>query len=85
MGNLIGANIHAYVMETSGPLLAARVAQDVRAVIRSKEPRMTVLGVTSEEKITDQGTKMITAVEYEVAGEEGVLRIPTGEGGGFST
>jgi phage baseplate assembly protein W len=83
MGNGIGTRIHAFVNETSGPLLGARIAQDVRSVIRTKEPRMLVLGITTEEKITRDGTALVAAVEYQVGTENGTLAVPVGDGGGF--
>jgi len=83
MGNSVGTGIYSFVHETSGPLLGARVAADVRAVIRAHEPRMTVLGVTTEEKITRDGTQTVAAVEYEIGDENGTLEVPIGEGGGF--
>ena len=78
MGNQLGVNVYRFVMETSGALLSARIAQDIRSVIRLKEPRMIVLGVTSEEKVTGSGTVMEVAIEYEIGGEEGTFAVPVG-------
>ena len=85
MGEGIGTRIHGFVNETSGPLLGARVAQDVRSVIRTKEPRMVVLGVTTKEETSRDGTAVIASLEYEVAGVNGNLGIPVGEGGPVTT
>lgn len=81
MGSGIGTRIHTFVNETSGPLLGARIAQDVRSVIKTKEPRMVVLGITTEEKITRDGTSIVASVEYEVGGQNGNIGVPVGEGG----
>ena len=78
MGNELGVNIWQFVMETSGPLLGARIAQDIRSIIRSREPRMTVLGVTSEEKVRSIGTSMEVSIEYEIADEEGSVSVEVG-------
>ena len=85
MGSSLGVNIHNYVHETSGPLLAARVAQDIRTVIRVKEPRMRILAVNTEEKIVDGKNAMMTGIEYQVAGQDGRLQIPIGQSGPFTT
>ncbi len=78
MGNELGVNIYQFVMETSGPLLGARIAQDVRSIIRLREPRMTVLGVTSQEKRLSIGTAIDVAIEYEIADEEGSVSVEVG-------
>lgn len=78
MGKGIGTRIHGFVSETSGPLLGARVAQDIRTVIRLKEPRMTVLSVGTEEVITRDGTALVSGIEYRVGPDEGTLKIPIG-------
>ena len=78
MGNEIGVNVYRFVMETSGPLLGARISQDVRSIIRSEEPRMSVLGITSSERNTGSGTVMEVAIEYEIADEEGSVIVPVG-------
>lgn len=78
MGNELGVNVHQFVMETSGPLLGARIAQDIRSVIRLREPRMTVLGVTSAEKRLSIGTVVDVAIEYEISGVEGSASVEIG-------
>lgn len=80
MGKGIGTRIREFVMETSGPILAARVAQEIRSTIRAKEPRMTVLSVTNQEKITRQGVVQVVKIEYEVADEEGTVSTQIGQG-----
>lgn len=80
MGKGIGTRIREFVLESSGPILAARVAQEIRSVIRSKEPRMTVLSVTNQEKITRQGVVQVVIIEYEVADQEGSISTPIGRG-----
>jgi len=82
MGYGIGTRIHAFVNETSGPLLGARVAQDLRSVIRLKEPRMTVLSVGTRDVITRDGNGIEVGVEYQIGDEEGALSVPIGGGSG---
>lgn len=80
MGKGIGTRIHQFVNETAGSILAARVANEIRSVIRTKEPRMTIVAVTTKEKITRQGVVTTAILEFEVADTPGVLEAPIGTG-----
>ncbi len=79
MGKGIGTNIHEFVFETTGPLLGARIARDIRSVIQAKDPRMTVLAVETTEKRTRDGIRQDALISYEIGGEQGSLSIPLGD------
>ncbi len=81
MGKGIGTRIHQFVFETTGPLLGARVAKDIRSVIQLKEPRMTVLAVRTVEKQTRDGVRQDVDITYEIGGQQGQVTILIGATG----
>jgi len=78
MSGPLGVQIYQYVFESSGPILEARVAQEIRAIIRDKEPRVTVLAVTTETKTSSFGTVTEAVVDYVINGEQARLTVPIG-------
>lgn len=63
-----GSDCYAFVFENSGPLLQARIDNEVRRAIAVGEPRARVLRVDVRETETDQGVEVVVDVAFEVVG-----------------
>jgi phage baseplate assembly protein W len=79
----LGVSMYRYVHETSGPLLQARVVQELRTTLDREEPRMLVLAITTQESNIGDGRHVDAIIDYEIAGEQGRMTVPIeGNSGG---
>jgi len=70
----LGTNLYSYVFENVTPLARARVAQEVRRIIETGEPRMSVLSVDTTREGDDAGGWRIgLRIEYELNGDLGAI------------
>jgi phage baseplate assembly protein W len=73
----LGTSIHGFVFENVSEIQKVRVAQAVRSIIASKEPRMQVLSVSVEQQGSQQsGISVIVNITYKIADEIGDFSIP---------
>lgn len=64
-----GSTIYAFVFENGGPLLQARIDNEIRRAIGEGEPRARVLAVeTLEQETAEGGTEILVGVTWEFSG-----------------
>ncbi len=63
-----GSDTYSFVFESTGPLLQARVDNEVRRAIGVGEPRARVLRVDVTERELDEGVEVLVDVTFEVVG-----------------
>ena len=66
-----GSDVMNFVFENVGPLLAAKIRNEVRRAISAGEPRVQVLQVAvgSRENKEAKGIEMVVVVSYRLHGE----------------
>ena len=63
----VGSDTHLFVFENVGPVLRARLDNEVRRALADGEPRVTVLFVTVQEVSQPQGgVEVLVTVDYEI-------------------
>ena len=63
-----GSDTYAFVFESTGPLLRARIDHEVRRAVSAGEPRASILRVDVTERETDDGIEIVVDVTFEVLG-----------------
>lgn len=63
-----GSDTYAMVFENSGPLLKARIDNEVRRALAAGEPRAKVLWVNVTRQDTGDGDAIVVDVTFEVVG-----------------
>lgn len=63
-----GSDTYAFVFESTGPLLRARIDHEVRRAVSAGEPRASILRVDVTERETDDGMEIVVDVAFEVLG-----------------
>lgn len=63
-----GSDTYSFLFENSGPLLRARIDNEVRRALAAGEPRARVLFVEVNEREIDDGTEIVVDVTFEVVG-----------------
>ena len=63
-----GSDTYAFVFESTGPLLRARIDHEVRRAVSAGEPRASILRVDTTERETDGGIEIVVDVTFEVLG-----------------
>jgi|LNFM01.1.fsa_nt_gb phage baseplate assembly protein W len=63
-----GSDTYAFVFESTGPLLRARIDHEVRRAVSAGEPRASILRVDTTERETDDGIEIVVDVTFEVLG-----------------
>ena len=75
----VGTNLHEFVFETVSELTKAQLSSEVRRLIQTWEPRMTILSVTtSEEGDIQYGSRLAVHIEYELNNEAGEIDVQLG-------
>jgi phage baseplate assembly protein W len=64
-----GSDAYSFVFENSGPLLQARMDNEVRRAVGAGEPRARILAVLTSERETDTGIEVVVDVHFEVIGQ----------------
>lgn len=63
-----GSDVHAFIFENSGPLLRARIDNEVRRAVGVGEPRASILAVDVIEREGPDGVEIVVDVAFEVVG-----------------
>lgn len=63
-----GSDTYSFVFENSGPLLRARIDNEVRRAVAAGEPRARVLQVFVTEQEKPEGVEILVEVAFEVVG-----------------
>lgn len=70
----VGSDVFLFVFESIGPVLRARIDNEVRRALAEGEPRVTVLFVGIQEVPQRQGgVELVVTVEYEVNRRPGTV------------
>lgn len=64
----MGSDTYAFVFESRGPLLRARIDNEVRRAVGVGEPRARILAVDVDERETSTGVEIVVDVTFEVVG-----------------
>ena len=72
----LGTRMQGFVFQTSGPLLQARVAQEIRSIVQNYEQRAQVLSVRTAERAEQGGIALEAVVDLRIGGETARLAIP---------
>ena len=63
-----GSDVYAFVFESTGPYLRARIDNEVRRAVGVGEPRARILRVDVTESETADGRQVVVDVTFEVVG-----------------
>ena len=63
-----GSDVYAFVFESVGPLLRARIDYEIRRAITAGEPRARILAVDVSERDTGDGIEVLVDVAFEALG-----------------
>lgn len=63
-----GSDTYSFIFENSGPLLRARIDNEVRRAISAGEPRARILQVFVTERDLAEGREILVEVMFEVVG-----------------
>ena len=73
----IGSEAWGFIFENKGPLLRARIDNDVRRALAFGEPRVTVVMVTAKDKVLATGQELvIVEITYMVNGNMSQVAVP---------
>jgi len=63
-----GSDTYSFLFENSGPLLRARIDNEVRRAVSAGEPRARVIQVLVSERDMSGGREIVVDVSFEVVG-----------------
>jgi len=63
-----GSDTYSFVFDSTGPLLQARIDNEVRRAVAVGEPRARILQVVTSERETSDGIEILVEVVFEALG-----------------